>query len=1153
MAVIPKAGQVFHGEDGTFSIVLPDTCDPNNEPTQEELLDYANWLGIDAEKEPHLLWIARQGLRTPLPAEWKACRTGEGDVYYFNFLTGENSWEHPMDDVFKRKVEEERAKLVDGEGGSSKTRKKSKSSSTAGGKGDGGVEKRRLEKGAAGYVTSSERSGKGGKLSAVMSPTSSTSTSPMTKGLPATALRFGRLGALGTPEATQRLTPDVSGLLKSSNSGDRSFTRFGFGGNNTSTSSLGLAAGGISGGIGSGKLSLTKPPDGVKEMETQIRRRIDEEMDTRLRAMRTRHEKRIMEERTAMEKELQKVKEDGECAVAAAQQRHAEGVKQRAQAELESLRRALEKEHTEVKGRVESLRQTLQRERVSMESTLQERLEEVRKKLQLSHSEGLIRQREASAARLTKEKARLLEDLARRLDAEANDLEKKTQTTVGNLKKTLEAERAKLKEELNEKWMEHGDRSASSAVAEAEAQRAYEAAVQKATSDAASAMEALRREYRLKEEKLRAAKEEENCQEKDSSTAMTSFGDANKNDGLKRREAEAEAERLERALKQKIAQYEAETQRLVATRQATMMKNIGPLRDNAESGDQGGSNKTSSKNNKVGHFATAALQEQRRFEVASRRLETKHAQSMDRIRREHEMILREKNLFNPRQSSGYLEKIKEEHKSWLKAHPPIALTMPQLGPVPAAPGLMEVPPVPMPGQEEQQKSVDIAVTGAKQKRAVEDRKKLAEMEAALSREMKEAVASYHEKRLREIEAQLTQYRVAQAEEYQRRSYQMAADIAEAVSPQSSQLRGKAEDPVPRLNEVSLEEAKMREEEIRRHLQGRIDALEELKWHARDELRQRQEEAQRKTLALTPATTALQRPPPVPTDTFFPGCQEQKISPRPCQQQQQPHGLLTPVLNRTLSTIAPANSLWSSTRPSPTKPYHWLSADNAASSLSWQENHAPSVGAGNVEKVLPSSLSQRDVVLEDRLHRASLLLKKKKEELRAQQAHMERARDAWRRDMEECRRKRDRKHALMLRELKEVLEEKAVQLNHEVMELKRATQWLRKRTAHYKQTLNIQTSNLASAEETSTADHIAANGSGRIISLLKDILANTELLGSYVASTKKTDARKLRHRRCRSPASPPNSHTYPHPSRHGDALSSWKNAGPSGVTRWLMEQ
>ncbi|EKF28634.1 hypothetical protein MOQ_007612 [Trypanosoma cruzi marinkellei] len=922
MAVIPKAGQVFHGEDGTVSIVLPDTCDLNNEPTREELLDYANWLGIDAEKEPHLMWIARQGLRTPLPAEWKACRTGEGDVYYFNFLTGESSWEHPMDDAFKRKVEEERAKLMDGEGGSNKTRKKGKSSSTAGGKGDEGVEKRRLEKGAAGYVTSPERSGKGGKLGAVMSPTSSTSTSPMTKGLPASSLRFGRLGALGTPEATQRLTPDVSGLLTPSNAGDRSFTRFGFGGTNTSTSSLGLAAGGIGGGIGSGKLSLTKPPDGVKELEAQIRRRIDEEMDTRLRAMRTRHEKQIMEERAAMEKALQKVKDDGECAVAAAQQRHAEGVKQRAQTELESLRRALEKEHTEAKGRVESLRQTLQRERVSMESTLQERLEEVRKKLQLSHSEGLIRQREASAARLTKEKARLLEDLTRRLDAEANALEKNTQTTVETFKKSLEAERAKLREELNEKSMENGDSSASSMAAEAEAQRAYEAAVQKATSVATSAMEALRREYRAKEEKLRAAKEEGNRQKKESSTAVATSGDANKNDGLKRKEAEAEAERLERELKQKIAQYEAETQRLVATKQAAMMKNVGPLRGSAESGDQGGSNRTSSKNTKVGHFATAAAQEQRRFEVASRRLEAKHAQSMDRIRREHEMILREKNLFNPRQSSGYVEKIQGEYKSWLKAHPPTALTMPQLEPVPALPGLMDVPPVPMPDQEEQQKFVDIAVTGAKEKRAVEDRKKLAEMEATLSREMKEAVDAYHEKRLREIEEQLTHYRAAQAEEYQRRSHQMAADIAGA-SPQSSQPGGKAEDPLPRLNEVSIEEAKMREEEIRRHLQGRIEALEELKRHAWDELRRRQEVAQRKTPNLTPATISLQRPPPVPTDTFFSGSQEQKFSPHPSQQQQQPHGPVTPVLNRTLSTIAPANSLWSSTRPSPTKPYYWF--------------------------------------------------------------------------------------------------------------------------------------------------------------------------------------------------------------------------------------
>lgn len=50
-----------------------------------------------------LLWIAREGLKAPLPKPWKACRTdpgGEGQpeqVYYFNFDTGESIWEHPCD------------------------------------------------------------------------------------------------------------------------------------------------------------------------------------------------------------------------------------------------------------------------------------------------------------------------------------------------------------------------------------------------------------------------------------------------------------------------------------------------------------------------------------------------------------------------------------------------------------------------------------------------------------------------------------------------------------------------------------------------------------------------------------------------------------------------------------------------------------------------------------------------------------------------------------------------------------------------------------------------------------------------------------------------------------------------------------------------
>ncbi|KAI8919388.1 hypothetical protein DFJ77DRAFT_424001, partial [Powellomyces hirtus] len=45
--------------------------DENYEPTNEEIVDYAKFLGIDPDTEPHLLWIARQSLKAPLPPNWK--------------------------------------------------------------------------------------------------------------------------------------------------------------------------------------------------------------------------------------------------------------------------------------------------------------------------------------------------------------------------------------------------------------------------------------------------------------------------------------------------------------------------------------------------------------------------------------------------------------------------------------------------------------------------------------------------------------------------------------------------------------------------------------------------------------------------------------------------------------------------------------------------------------------------------------------------------------------------------------------------------------------------------------------------------------------------------------------------------------------------
>merc|ERR1712217_15708 len=98
------------GGDGA-AVVLEEEIDKDYEPTQQELQEYAEWLGIDLEKDYDLLWIAKAGLKAPLPHPWKPCQTGkEGELFYFNFETGESVWDHPCDEYHRSLYHKERAK-----------------------------------------------------------------------------------------------------------------------------------------------------------------------------------------------------------------------------------------------------------------------------------------------------------------------------------------------------------------------------------------------------------------------------------------------------------------------------------------------------------------------------------------------------------------------------------------------------------------------------------------------------------------------------------------------------------------------------------------------------------------------------------------------------------------------------------------------------------------------------------------------------------------------------------------------------------------------------------------------------------------------------------------------------------------------------------
>jgi centrosomal protein CEP164 len=108
------------------SVVLEEELPENYEPTEDEILEYASWLGMDVEQEKELFWIAREGLKAPLPEHWKPCKTNEGEIYYFNFATGDSVWDHPCDAYYKNLYADEKKKFHDAKKSTAAAKEKKK-------------------------------------------------------------------------------------------------------------------------------------------------------------------------------------------------------------------------------------------------------------------------------------------------------------------------------------------------------------------------------------------------------------------------------------------------------------------------------------------------------------------------------------------------------------------------------------------------------------------------------------------------------------------------------------------------------------------------------------------------------------------------------------------------------------------------------------------------------------------------------------------------------------------------------------------------------------------------------------------------------------------------------------------------------------------
>ncbi|XP_063167354.1 centrosomal protein of 164 kDa isoform X2 [Candoia aspera] len=94
-------------------LILEEDYDETYIPSEQEIQEFARVLGIDPENEPELMWLAREGIVAPLPAEWKPCQDITGDIYYFNFANGQSTWDHPCDERYRQLVIQEREKILE--------------------------------------------------------------------------------------------------------------------------------------------------------------------------------------------------------------------------------------------------------------------------------------------------------------------------------------------------------------------------------------------------------------------------------------------------------------------------------------------------------------------------------------------------------------------------------------------------------------------------------------------------------------------------------------------------------------------------------------------------------------------------------------------------------------------------------------------------------------------------------------------------------------------------------------------------------------------------------------------------------------------------------------------------------------------------------
>ena len=116
-----------------------------------EIVRFAIHLGMDLRDDVHLLWIAEEALRAPLPEHWEATVDPYGRPQYKNKINQSVSLEHPMDEYYrylylKKKLESDASFLSSMAADSKISPKKNSSSSSSSFSGNQGTQSSELAK-----------------------------------------------------------------------------------------------------------------------------------------------------------------------------------------------------------------------------------------------------------------------------------------------------------------------------------------------------------------------------------------------------------------------------------------------------------------------------------------------------------------------------------------------------------------------------------------------------------------------------------------------------------------------------------------------------------------------------------------------------------------------------------------------------------------------------------------------------------------------------------------------------------------------------------------------------------------------------------------------------------------------------------------------